>query len=92
MTLTRFSRCICRRTVRKGIRSFCPQWDVFEDRTLLSTFLVTTAADNGDDSNPVPGSLRQAILDVNNDTSNTGTDTIDFNIPGTGRADYPAGF
>ncbi len=84
MTLTRFSRCICRRTVRKGIRSFCPQWDVFEDRTLLSTFLVTTAADNGDDSNPVPGSLRQAILDVNNDTSNTGTDTIDFNIPGTG--------
>jgi hypothetical protein len=45
---------------------------------LLSTFVVTTTVDSGD------GSLRQAILDVNNDASNPGTDTIDFDIPGSG--------
>ncbi len=72
------------RAGRRRARLHRPQWDLFEDRTLLSTFLVTTAADNGDTTNPVPGSLRQAIMDVNNDTSNTGTDTIDFAIPGTG--------
>jgi hypothetical protein len=47
-----------------------------EDRTLLSTFLVNTAADSG------PGSLRQAILDSNAATSFT--NTIDFDIPGQG--------
>jgi hypothetical protein len=47
-----------------------------EDRTLFSTFLVTTTADGG------PGSLRQAILDSNNAT--TVTNTIDFAIPGQG--------
>jgi hypothetical protein len=47
-----------------------------EDRTLLSTFLVTTTADSG------PGSLRQAILDSNKATG--GTNTIDFTIPGHG--------
>ncbi len=39
-------------------------------------FEVTTTADSG------PGSLRQAILDSNNNTG--GTNTIDFAIPGTG--------
>ena len=39
-----------------------------------STFMVTTAADNG------PGTLRQAILDANN---NAGADSIHFNIPGS---------
>jgi titin len=39
---------------------------------LPTTFLVTTTDDSGD------GSLRQAILDSNNDT--TGTNTIDFDI------------
>ena len=72
------------RSARNARRIFRPQWDLFEDRTLLSTFLVTTAADNGSNTDPVPGSLRQAILDVNNDTSNTGGDTIHFDIPGTG--------
>jgi hypothetical protein len=47
-----------------------------EDRTLLSTFLVTTTADDG------PGSLRQAILDA--DAVTDGPVTIDFDIPGPG--------
>jgi parallel beta-helix repeat protein len=47
-----------------------------EDRTLLSTFLVNTAADSG------PGSLRQAILDSNAATG--ASNTIDFAIPGQG--------
>lgn len=43
-------------------------------------FVVTTTADNGDNVNPTPGSLRKAILDAN---ASAGTDTITFNI-GTG--------
>jgi len=46
-----------------------------EGRTLLAVFTVTSTADDG------PGSLRQAILDAN---ANTTTDTITFNIPGAG--------
>ena len=46
-----------------------------------ATFTVTTAADNGDNSNPTPGSLREAVNKAN---ANTGTDTIAFNIPGAG--------
>ena len=53
-----------------------PRFDVMEDRTLLSTLLVNTTADDG------PGSLRQAILDSNADTA--GTNSIDFAIPGQG--------
>jgi len=49
---------------------------VVEDRTLLSTFLVATTADSG------PGSLRQAILDSN--AAASGTNVIDFTIPGGG--------
>jgi titin len=49
---------------------------VVEDRTLLSTFIVTNTADTG------PGSLRQAILD--SDSATGQTNTIDFAIPGTG--------
>src|SRR5262245_15376464 len=40
-----------------------------------STFLVSSTADSG------PGSLRQAILDAN---ANPGTDSIVFNVPGSG--------
>ncbi len=57
-----------------------------EDRTLLASFLVTTAADNGDNTNPVPGSLRQAILSSN---AVTGPNTIDFNIPAESMAEFP---
>jgi hypothetical protein len=59
-----------------------------EDRTVLSTFLVTSTGDNGG-VNPLPGAgtgtLRQAIVDA--DTAGTGTaanpDLIQFNIPTT---------
>ena len=47
-----------------------------EDRTLLSTFVVSNTDDSG------PGSLRQAILDSNATTY--GTNRIQFDIPGSG--------
>jgi hypothetical protein len=47
-----------------------------EDRTLLATFLVSNTGDSG------PGSLRQAMLDSNAATGRT--NTIDFEIAGTG--------
>src|ERR1041384_977469 len=56
-------------------------WDILPALALTasplfaSTFTVTNANDSG------AGSLRQAILDAN---ANVGTDTIDFDIPGTG--------
>src|SRR2546425_784991 len=47
----------------------------------VTTFVVTTTADNLDNNNPTPGSLRAAIRDAN---LNFGADTIEFNIPGAG--------
>jgi VCBS repeat-containing protein len=47
----------------------------------VTTFVVTTTADNLDNNNPTPGSLRAAIRDAN---LNPGADTIEFNIPGAG--------
>ncbi|MGB0931160.1 MAG: right-handed parallel beta-helix repeat-containing protein, partial [Chitinophagales bacterium] len=44
------------------------------------TIWVTTTADNGDDINPVAGSLREAILCANSDTE---ANTIKFNLTGT---------
>jgi hypothetical protein len=52
-----------------------PRIEALEDRWLPSTFVVTNTNDSGS------GSLRQAILDSN---ATAGTNTIDFNIPGTG--------
>jgi len=46
-----------------------------------ATFQVTTTADNGDDVNPTPGSLRKAILDAN---ANPGADDIVFQIQASG--------
>jgi hypothetical protein len=63
------------RPPRRGWRRR-PYLDWVEDRTLLSTFAVSNTADAG------PGSLRQAILDSNAATS--GTNVIDFAIPGAG--------
>ena len=40
-----------------------------------ASYTVTNTSDSG------AGSLKQAILDAN---ANSSTDTIDFNIPGTG--------
>jgi titin len=69
-----------------------PRLEVLEDRTLLSPYLVTTTADSG------PGSLRDAITQVNADTSHTlypspgnpGVDEIDFGI--TAASDTGGGF
>ena len=55
-----------------SMRRFHPQCDRFEERTLLTTLLVTNISDSG------PGSLRQAIIDNNVDTANTAADTIQF--------------
>ena len=47
--------------------------------------VVTTAADNGDDANPIPGSLRQTILTANAKANPVGgVDVVTFNIPGAG--------
>jgi hypothetical protein len=62
--------------------------EALEDRTVLSTFLVTNTSDNGG-VNPAPGAgagtLRQAIVDANAANSGTATnpDLIQFNIPTT---------
>jgi hypothetical protein len=65
---------------------FHPRVDVLEDRVTPATFLVTNTGDNNG-TNPAAGAgtgtLRQAIVDANADT-NSGLDTIAFNIPGTG--------
>ena len=52
-----------------------PRVEALEARRLLTTYMVMNTNDSGD------GSLRQAIVDVNGDTS---LDTIDFAIPGSG--------
>jgi hypothetical protein len=59
-----------------------PALERLEDRTVPSPYVVTTTADSG------PGSLRDAITQVNNDTTgqyanSQGTDEIDFNITQT---------
>jgi hypothetical protein len=69
-----------------------PRVDVLEDRTLPSAYIVTTTADTG------PGSLRDAINQINADTnhtlytspSNSNVDEIDFNI--TAASDTGGGF
>jgi uncharacterized repeat protein (TIGR01451 family) len=54
-----------------------------EARELLSGFVVTTAADDGSNTNPTAGSLRQMIL-MSNDAPVVGGNTISFDIPGSG--------
>ncbi len=69
-----------------------PVVEALEDRVVLSPYLVTTTADTG------PGSLRDAITQVNADTShilyaspsNPNADEIDFNI--TAASDTGGGF
>ncbi len=48
-----------------------------EERQLLATYTVTNTMDSG------PGSLRQAIMDSNNNKTGA-PNLIDFNIPGSG--------
>jgi len=75
-----------RRSSRKNSRSRPPRRarlgvEKLEDRLAPATFTVITSGDNGDNVNPLAGSLRQAILLAN---ANPGADIIDFNIPGVG--------
>ncbi len=65
----------CQRRPAVGGKFARPCLEPLEDRTLLSTYLVTNTNDSGD------GSLRQAILNVNN---GSGGDTIAFDIGGGG--------
>ena len=54
-----------------------------EGRQMLSTLYVTTADDNGSNTNPLTGSLRAAIIAA--DAAPAGTySTIDFKIQGSG--------
>ena len=56
------------------MRRFRPCVETLEDYTLLSTLFVTNNLDAG------PGSLRQAILDVDSDPDPTDSDLIEFQI------------
>ncbi len=71
------------RRSRPQIRRARPIVEALEAKQLLTAFLVTSTADSG------PGTLRQAILDVNADPASvTGpfyaSDLINFAIPGSG--------
>src|SRR5262245_22568754 len=74
------SRCPGRLAKPSNKRRAMPRLESLEDRCTPSTLLVTTSADNGDNVNPLAGSLRKAITDAN---ANAGPDTIVFNIPTT---------
>jgi len=66
-----------RKTARRPrVSIYRPRLEALEDRTLLTACVVTTTADNGDNTNPIAGSLRDAINQVNAGTYNE----IDFNI------------
>ncbi len=60
-----------------------PSVEAFERRLLLAVYTVTTTVDGAPGGMPVPGSLRQAILSVDGDST---PDVIDFNIGGGGPA------
>ena len=60
-----------------------PRLEVMEDRTLLSTFLVTNTGDSG------PGSLRQAILDSNAATGGPTRSTSISRVTGVQTIDPP---
>jgi hypothetical protein len=81
MTFTVLSRWLKRppaSRVPSSCRSFRTEIELLEERQLLSTYTVTTADDNGSNSNPTLGSLRQAILQSN---TNAGPNLILFQIP-----------
>jgi titin len=90
LTFHRFLRALSETNSRKASRrprtsALRPRLEALEDRTLLSPYMVTTTADSG------AGSLRDAITQINADTShklytsptNPLVDEIDFNIPTT---------
>src|SRR5271157_2213029 len=60
-----------------------PSLEALETRQLLSTYYVTNASDNGNNLDPGTGTLRQAIINANNDVVKgvMSPDNIDFAIP-----------
>ena len=88
-TLT--SHSLARRSHRSRSRRRAFAWTALverlEERLAPAVFTVTTTADNGDDVNPPPGSLRAAIVGVN--ASLDAENTIDFAIPGSGLQTIP---
>ena len=68
---------------RKAALRRRPLLEDLEGRQMLSTLYVTTADDNGSNTNPLAGSLRAAIIAA--DAAPAGTySTIDFKIQGSG--------
>src|SRR5262249_48981314 len=66
-------RRVCHGCDSRGTASrFRPRLEGLEDRVLPAILTVLNLNDSG------PGSLRQAILDANNETLNPGPDTIQF--------------
>jgi hypothetical protein len=97
LTFHHFTRALSRKDCQKTARpsrvaTFRPRLEALEERTLLSAYLVTTTADGG------AGSLRDAVTQVNADTSyalyaspsNPNVDEIDFNI--TAASDTGGGY
>ncbi len=66
-----------RRDSSRARSGYRPRMETLEDRTVPSTFLVTSVSNGG------AGSLRAAISAVNKDVSGT-VDEIDFNLGGGG--------
>jgi hypothetical protein len=83
MAFNVLSRCLNRQPLSRVLlsrrRGSCrPGVEPLEDRQLLSTYVVMTADDNGNNASPTPGSLRQAIVKSN---MNPGSNLILFQIP-----------
>ena len=70
------------RALRRKQRRRRPSLEVLEEHVLLTSFIVTNTLDNGSNTDPTPGSLRQAIIDANNDpvVIDAPPDIISFNL------------
>jgi hypothetical protein len=60
-----------------GKRTFVPRLEILESRDLLSTFTVINTSSDPNTSGSLPWAVQQS-------NSTPGTNTIDFNLPGSG--------